>query len=852
MIKFKSLKINNFGGLSDYRLDLSENAGIYAAPNEFGKSTLTNFILAVLYGLPQNNKKDPRKSKRTLYNPHRKNREDIMGGSLVLSKDQREYEIYASFGDIPKRDQLKIIDLLSSQDITDVLRRNNRVITPGEYFLEIDREAFERSAFVAQTKTALADCKDNKTVFESLLNLQNTGDESISITKIEDFLKKRLSNLKGRSKGAQINNLEQMIGEREEQLRALEQAEVEECQRQCELHKFEQEIDRELQRVVELENRKLQLRYLQLLTEEAKKERLIVDLERQERELLAKQRQADSEAWSRQLASIEEQLVQLSSMHTRSKLLKEELTSANQLLESAEQELSLLSTSDHLDATSSLDCQLSEDKKRLANLLADLRLRQEQNQQNRQQTKQLDQHSQKLKNERDELLEQLSRVARRSQFQLMMLFLTGLLTGASLASGYYLDARGYWLALVLGIILTIGLAVFISGKQKIRQLRTGEVQLRKQLESCRLQREQIEVIDLSQEFRYCDELREKIELQQNKIHQRQLEEQNRLAAAESKVQSRREHCQKLIEASDRLNRELLQLEVELRATHSLPEGDLERGLRERQIFVRQKVDDLVAANRSLEQSRKNLNLAELRVELAELKSQVADCLARLPISLQDVDAPVDIKTEEQAIDQALIASHSWLRERQLQFAELKGEMNKRSLIDSPASAREELAQLRQQLSSAERQYEATLLAKKLMSQAFLEMRRNFAPDLQSKSCAYFEFLSDGKYDNFLSDQDLKLQVGKNDLVEAEYLSVGAFEQAYLSLRLALADLLSAKQALPIIIDDGFTQYDDVRLVKAFQLLSKISVRDQHQIIYFTATAHTVAAAERAGFEVKNL
>ncbi len=72
------------------------------------------------------------------------------------------------------------------------------------------------------------------------------------------------------------------------------------------------------------------------------------------------------------------------------------------------------------------------------------------------------------------------------------------------------------------------------------------------------------------------------------------------------------------------------------------------------------------------------------------------------------------------------------------------------------------------------------------------------------------------------------------------LSTGTQEQLYIALRLALSRVIADIVSVPILIDDGFVNFDPQRKQTMIALLQDID--QQQQIIYFT-TAWPDQAAE---------
>ena len=80
--------------------------------------------------------------------------------------------------------------------------------------------------------------------------------------------------------------------------------------------------------------------------------------------------------------------------------------------------------------------------------------------------------------------------------------------------------------------------------------------------------------------------------------------------------------------------------------------------------------------------------------------------------------------------------------------------------------------------------------------------------------------------------------------EIDYLSSGAGDQAYLSLRLAVSSLMNKDESLPILLDDSLAQYDDNRTKTAIEFLKEFS--NTTQTIMFTCHGHIKTLAEETG------
>jgi DNA repair protein SbcC/Rad50 len=110
---------------------------------------------------------------------------------------------------------------------------------------------------------------------------------------------------------------------------------------------------------------------------------------------------------------------------------------------------------------------------------------------------------------------------------------------------------------------------------------------------------------------------------------------------------------------------------------------------------------------------------------------------------------------------------------------------------------------------------------------------------------YFNEITNGLYEEvFLDQETMKIQVKRRDgkILTAEKLSGGAYDQLYLSIRLALGEkLLKGKKGF-FIMDDPFIKADPDRLQRQIQTLKKISELGW-QVIYFSAKGEIRDALE---------
>ena len=131
-------------------------------------------------------------------------------------------------------------------------------------------------------------------------------------------------------------------------------------------------------------------------------------------------------------------------------------------------------------------------------------------------------------------------------------------------------------------------------------------------------------------------------------------------------------------------------------------------------------------------------------------------------------------------------------------------------------------------------YESLSLAAEVLSEAEDEMRRFFAPKLNERASAILNELTDGKYQKLSTDKEYEVEIKSEDTAgyrNWQYLSRGTMAQSYLALRIALCEMLSEDEQIPLLLDDVLNEYDEIREKKTMAFLDNYA-KAGHQIILF--------------------
>jgi DNA repair exonuclease SbcCD ATPase subunit len=130
------------------------------------------------------------------------------------------------------------------------------------------------------------------------------------------------------------------------------------------------------------------------------------------------------------------------------------------------------------------------------------------------------------------------------------------------------------------------------------------------------------------------------------------------------------------------------------------------------------------------------------------------------------------------------------------------------------------------------------LALKTFQQMAYETHRNWSQQLNEISKELLTNIG-SDFESIQFDQNLQITARRKGEVEPwqpanieSQASIGTREQLYWLARMAICRFLSRGSALPIILDEPFSELDDERFLKSMRFLLNVLVRD-HQVIIFS-------------------
>ncbi len=235
-----------------------------------------------------------------------------------------------------------------------------------------------------------------------------------------------------------------------------------------------------------------------------------------------------------------------------------------------------------------------------------------------------------------------------------------------------------------------------------------------------------------------------------------------------------------------------------------------------------------------EQADDTASIKALYVDLDTVAEQ-----QRLCQQLQDGLAAMDIEVYRRA-DEAYHAltyqqEQNLRLEQQLQLAlaEKKTKREERLRhIGSVDLLKSSLNEKQERAAALEKELAAYQLALNALDEAHLKMTHLYAPMLAERTADFFAATTGDTTRRIVVDVGGTVKVEEKEVArKLPYYSVGTADAVYISLRLALIDMLYAKEKPTLVFDDSFANFDEGRAGEMLKLLGKLSQKTQ--ILYFT-------------------
>lgn len=199
---------------------------------------------------------------------------------------------------------------------------------------------------------------------------------------------------------------------------------------------------------------------------------------------------------------------------------------------------------------------------------------------------------------------------------------------------------------------------------------------------------------------------------------------------------------------------------------------------------------------------------------------------------QEIEIP---QISKAYLEKAINETENRIKDARLNIATLEARLEQAPNQSELCNVLEELSSLKEKKEALELKGSSLTLASQVLKEVALNLQKDYIPELNREMSKMMKKLSSGRYNKVLTNDELKINLEvpeTEELIPVNRLSGGTIDQVYFSMRLAAVTLIErGGDNLPIFLDEPFSQYDETRVKKAFELLKEIS--EERQVFFFT-------------------
>lgn len=791
-MKIKLLDIKGFGKFNQLKIEPNEGFNIIFENNESGKTTLQAFIRAMLYG-----QKGGRKSKDGSLPPQRHfkpwNSEQYAGILEYTLDNGKSYRVGRNF----EKGTVHIYDD-GANDLTSSFPQSKDTGPQfAEEHLGIDEAAFERSAFISQLQSVI-DEDGKKNLIEKLSNLNTTGSEELSLSAAIDAIESTLLERVGTKTSStrplnKINNKLLELEEEKSELEELNERYLETFSSLKEQKSLLNSLNEELSKLME--------------QKEARKTYDLLMLKKELHELLEENSRKDEsiKECNRSIIRLKSfENIDESSIPEQMQLLYEE----DRVKESLSNEQRRLKELNDLceELENTLDPKELFDKK-----IEDVTLAIEKFNEKKMGVK-----TGPVRRERPSGEVKQSKAIKRSW--LPFIIPAGFFS-ALLMIGYYILKHDV-LFLGLGLLTAFATAtIYLVNASKQNSMARKSFEASEELNRALAEAGFTNMMDFVKYRETQNNNRERLNnyFQQIKTIEELIENlSSKIKEYEEKWDSFKKKCGISDQESEK--------------TEFL--GSLKQGVESLKNAKEKK--KLLLAEKDNINDKCEIVLREAGMLAGEVFLTPAD-FDNYVSNLNIEQKPEDGDLPGSDLDDAIKSVEGRIKDAQLRIAALKAKTE-----DAPAESElsrviEEISQYKEKKAALEFKGSSLVLASQILKEVALKMQKDYIPELNKEMSRMVEVITSGRYSNISTNDKLRINLEvpeTEELIPVSRLSGGTIDQVYLSMRLAAVSLMErGREKLPLFLDEPFSQYDEERVKKAFELLKNIS--NERQIFFFT-------------------
>lgn len=199
-----------------------------------------------------------------------------------------------------------------------------------------------------------------------------------------------------------------------------------------------------------------------------------------------------------------------------------------------------------------------------------------------------------------------------------------------------------------------------------------------------------------------------------------------------------------------------------------------------------------------------------------------------------------IQAKEETLQADLAKLQVELEEKSAQYATAKVNVQQMEKSETHSTLIQRYQIEKSELNEMAKKWATYKIAKETLQETIRTFKNKYLSKILEKTTNYFYKLTNGGYVKIHAPQgDKPFTVEGKDKIRytVNELSQGTMNQLYVSLRLAISEVMNEEHRFPFIIDDGFVHFDSTRQKRMMNILLEVAKRQQ--VIVFTCHQHIV-------------
>ncbi len=248
---------------------------------------------------------------------------------------------------------------------------------------------------------------------------------------------------------------------------------------------------------------------------------------------------------------------------------------------------------------------------------------------------------------------------------------------------------------------------------------------------------------------------------------------------------------------------------------------------------------LLQWNKAQEKSALEKSIRETQTRI-QSRVGLGEVYRRFLESMEDAD-PEQLEHDLKEVLSRLSRVHEEQNRVNQEIGQFRGEATQLASREDLVRLHNEMESKKEQLMNGAREWATLALAQDMLDQAKRRYEKTRQPQVFQAAGRMFSKITDGNYQGVekpLESDEFRIVQGSGRFISPVQLSRGTREQLYLSMRFGLIeDYETRAEPLPIVMDDVFVNFDDIRREHVLDILRDFA-RDR-QVIILSCHEHLV-------------